>query len=352
MSDTSLSQTPPRRSIPLRWLALILAVIVIATLPLELTLGFLNQAAARLPDFATIFLGIFIEAAPFLLFGTLASGLVEVFISQDTLARLLPRQPALGALAGGLLGLFFPVCECGVVPLTRRLLRKGLPLSTGIAFLLAAPVLNPIVILSTAAAFGFGGVLALRLALSLLIAVLTGLVFAAEPDPVHILRAVDTPASPVTPLQPLVLAQPASAPTRLARLRAALGIALDEFFEMGRFLIFGAGLAAGMQVFIPQAALLDIGSGPLASVLVMNGVAVLLSICSTVDAFVALGFVGTFSGGAILSFLVFGPMVDIKSVLMYGQVFRPRPVLYLVLIPFLVSLLAGLLINYAFPGLT
>ena len=93
---------------------------------------------------------------------------------------------------------------------------------------------------------------------------------------------------------------------------------------MGRYLVMGAMLAAVLQTFIPQTALLAIGNGPLLSVLVMLALAVLLSICSTVDAFVALGFVGTFSFGSILSFLVFGPMVDIKSILMYLQVLPPQ----------------------------
>ncbi|MCA2001699.1 MAG: permease, partial [Chloroflexi bacterium] len=132
-------------------------------------------------------------------------------------------------------------------------------------------------------------------------------------------------------------------------LRQALLIAADEFFEMGRYLIIGAMLAAALQTFIPQASLLAIGGGPVLSVLVMLALAVILSICSTVDAFVALGFIGSFSFGSVLSFLVFGPMVDIKSVIMYLQVFRRKPVAYLVAIPFMMSLLAGVLFNYLQP---
>ncbi|MEW6241979.1 MAG: permease, partial [Chloroflexota bacterium] len=267
-----------------------------------------------------------------------------VFLPPNAIARFIPRRGGLAALTGGLLGLFFPVCECGVIPLTRRLIRKGLPLSAGVAFLLAAPVLNPIVILSTAAAFGVGKVLWLRLGLSLLIAVVTGLVFSVEADPQSVLRETHeththerdhahTPAS------------------RAEKWRAALLIAIDEFFEMGRYLVVGAMLAALMQTFVPQAALLSVGQGALLSVVVMAALAILLSICSTVDAFVALGFVNTFSAGSILTFLVFGPMVDIKSMLMYSRAFRARPILYLVLIPLLMSLLSGSLINLYFPGL-
>lgn len=135
----------------------------------------------------------------------------------------------------------------------------------------------------------------------------------------------------------------------LEKIRSALLVTADEFFEMGRYLVFGSVLAAALQTFISQSVLLTIGSGPVLSVLVMLGLAVLLSICSTVDAFVALGFVGTFSFGSVLSFLVFGPMVDIKSVLMYLQVFKRRSVFYIVAIPFMISLLSGLVFNYLFP---
>jgi uncharacterized membrane protein YraQ (UPF0718 family) len=231
------------------------------------------------------------------------------------------------------------------VPLTRRLLRKGLPLPAGIAFLLAAPVLNPIVIASTAAAFGWGRLLLLRVGLSLLIAVITGLVFAVERQPWPILR----PTEWVTGEE--YLSAPASSNSNplLEGGRRILFIAQDEFFEMGRYLVIGAAMAAGMQVFIPQSAFLAVGQGPLISVVVMVILAVLLSICSTVDAFVALSFSGAFSAGSILAFLVFGPMVDIKSVLMYGHLFRARPVLYIILIPLLLSLLGGLLVNYYLP---
>ena len=133
------------------------------------------------------------------------------------------------------------------------------------------------------------------------------------------------------------------------KIHQALLVTADEFFEMGRYLILGSLLAAGLQTFVPQTSLLAIGTGPVLSVLVMLSLAVLLSVCSTVDAFVALGFQGAFSFGSVLSFLVFGPMVDIKSIIMYMQVFRRRSVAYLAAIPFLMSLLAGVIFNYVRP---
>ncbi len=137
-------------------------------------LAFIGQ---RFQTFVTIFLGIFIEATPFLLAGSIVSGLLAVFVDQAMIARFAPRQPLLAALAGACMGLIFPVCECGVVPVTRRLYEKGLPMSVGIAFLLAAPVINPVVIFSTWSAFGFGEILWRALPLAFWWQLLVGLIF-------------------------------------------------------------------------------------------------------------------------------------------------------------------------------
>lgn len=302
--------------------------------------------------FTTVFLGIFIEALPFLLLGTIASGLVEAFLDQEAIHRYFPKSPFLGAVCGGFLGLFFPVCECGVVPLVRRLFRKGFPIPAGISFLLAAPVINPIVIFSTATAFGFGNILLLRVGLTLLIAVLTGLIFTVIPTPWEILRPTPWITSNLEGNNPDLSVHSQQQNQRnhsfFQKIGQAFLVALDEFFEMGRYLIFGSIIAAGMQTFIPQTILLGIGKGPVLSVLVMMGLAILLSICSTVDSFVALGFVNTFSTGAILAFLLYGPMVDIKSTLMFLRVFKSRPVLYMIVIPFLLVLLVGVSMNTFF----
>ena len=315
----------------------VLAVILFSILPFSLLIAL----GPKLNLFATVFLGIFIEALPYLLIGTLISGIVEVFVDREQIIRFVSNRTLRAAVTGALMGLVFPVCECGVIPLARRLFHKGLPLSAGVAFLLAAPVLNPIVIFSTAAAFGWGPMLLWRVGFTLLIAVIVGLVFSIEQSPSNILTGSLTLSHEHTHAE--------TDSSFGEKIQQALIICADEFFEMGRYLIIGAILAALLQTFIPQTALLSVGSGPVLSVLVMQVLAVILSICSTVDAFVALGFTGAFSFGSILSFLVFGPMVDIKSMFMYLQVFRRRPVVYLVVLPFLMSLLAGITFNYFMP---
>jgi uncharacterized membrane protein YraQ (UPF0718 family) len=342
-------------------LVLAIAVLFLATLSPEELRGL----AGGYRTFVTIFLGIFIEALPFLLLGTLASGLVEVFVSRDALGRVVPHNRLGAVVTGGLMGLAFPVCECGVVPLTRRLFRKGVPLSVGVAFMLAAPVINPVVIASTYAAFGWGPVFVGRFLFTLLIAVAVGLIFSVAQHPLRLLQPSAWPTAPdgTNPAcragqhsEELSAGNPTAVnSTRVLeapissslshRLTRALVIAGDELFEMGKFLVVGCLLAAGMQTLIPQSALLSIGSGALVSVVAMLVLAFVLSVCSTVDAFLALAFVNTFTVGSILAFLVFGPMVDIKSVVMFTTVFRPRVVLYLVLLPLMMSLFLGLFLN-------
>jgi uncharacterized membrane protein YraQ (UPF0718 family) len=301
----------------------------------------------RIATFTTVFLGIFIEAVPFLLLGTMASGLVEVFLRRDWLLQRLPGHPIVGAVLGGSMGMIFPVCECGTVPLTRRLIAKGLPASIGIAFLLAAPVVNPIVIASTIAAFGMSHMVLWRVLLSLFIAVLVGVIFSVENRTSHLLRSTGSHHHHPMTFEEVVDGNRVYSRTR--QLQQAMAIAGDEFFEMGRYLVLGALLASLMQAFLPQALLLGISKGPVLSVLVMIALAVVLSVCSTVDSFVALAFVGSFTPGSILAFLVFGAMIDIKSVFMYSGVFQRRVVLYLILLPFFLTLIVSVSINLFLP---
>lgn len=298
----------------------------------------------RVQTFVTIFQGIFIEAAPFLVAGALASGLISEFVDPLLIQRFSPRRMLPAALTGGLLGLAFPVCECGVVPVTRRLYRKGLPLSTGISFLLAAPIINPVVIASTLVAFGWSAVFWWRLAAALLIAVLVGMLFhRAKPE--AILR-VEEQHHTEHACTCCGHDEVAETPARFgARFWRALTIAGDEFLEMAHFLVIGCLLAAAMQVLLPQSVLLAWGQGPVLSVLALMTLAFVLSVCSTVDAFIALAFVNTFSPGAVLAFLIFGPMVDIKSLLLFRQVFNRRAIFYLVLLPLLLTALFAIAYN-------
>ena len=324
--------------------------------------------ADRLQAFTTIFLGIFIEAAPFVAIGALLSGVIETGVSARTLARWVPDRPGAGVLAGAALGMIFPVCECGVVIVVRRLLRKGLPPPVAIAFLLGAPVLNPVVIASTATAFGFGWMLAARLGLSLVVAVTVATVFrTARPDDVlpaggdaghdhhghdHHDHDHDHDHEHHDRDSHGCGREPAPAP-----LGRRLGpFAFDsllhgaaDLFDMGRYLVIGCVLAALLQTVMPQSVLLDIGRGGVGSVATMLGLGYLLSVCSSVDAFLALAFTNTFAPASILAFLVFGPMVDVKSTLLFLRVFRPGAVIYLIVLPLVVTFTAAVILHNLVP---
>jgi hypothetical protein len=333
----------------------VLITIVVAGLAHSVT-----DPGATLGTFSTRFLGIFIEVVPFLLAGSLTSGFIEVFVNRNLIARCVPRNRILATVSGAFLGFAFPVCECGVVPVTRRLYSKGLPVSVGVTFLLASPVMNPIVLVSTWSAFGFGTVLIGRFVITLVVAVAVGLVFAFKARERDLLRpdamlAISGGAAETA--EASLVAAPARAQRSVAgrlalllpRVRAALGLASDEFFDMGRYLIVGSLLAAAMQTLVSQEVLTSLGHGPVTSVVAMQGMAYVLSVCSTVDAFLALAFRGTFTTAAILTFLTFGPMVDIKSTLMFLGVFKPRVVVYLIVLPLVMTMAIGIWLNLNVP---
>lgn len=303
---------------------------------------FFSQALQRLSTVATIFLGIFIEALPYLLLGIVASGFIEVFVNKDLILRFIPKNRILAILIGSVLGLLFPVCEHSVIPLTRRLYNKGLPVSMGITFILSAPVMNPIAIAITLAAFGMGPVFWGRIILVPVIAIITGLIFSFQKDE-EILASLPENLVFDCPHCGHAVDSQSSIKEKILQSIELVG---DEFFEIGLYFIIGALLAALLQTLVPQSVLLAIGGGPVLSILIMILLAVILNICSRVDAFVALSFVGSFSTGSILAFLVYGPMIDIKSIMMLTRVFKKKTILYLALIPLFLVILASLFITF------
>jgi len=312
---------------------------IAATLLLLLLVLFLTYyppTADIFTTFTAIFVEILVQALPFLLVGCLAGGVVEAFLGENLLERMIPRSTLGGAIFGSLLGLFFPIGECGVIPLARRLFRKGMPVSSGIAFLLAAPVINPIAIFSTAAALGFGKLLVLRVGCTWLTAIISGFILSAYAARKEIFQPIqNSPSASV----------PEEAPAISAKVKQAFQTAWSDFLDMGQYLILGGLIAAGLQTFIHQSDLLKFGSGTVLPVLVMMGLAIIQSICSTADPYVALRFTGIFSSSSILSYLVVGPMVDIKNILLFSRVFRQRATALLAIAPLVIVFLISLVLN-------
>lgn len=276
-----------------------------------------------LPDFAYSFLSVVLEGVPFILAGVVLSGLIDAFLPPRVLARLLPRHPAGGILLGGALGAILPMCECGIVVVIRRLLQKGLPLSSATAYMLAAPVVNPIVAVSTYAAFRGQGPLEMmlcRIALSFAVAVVIASI-------VHFLRRAwvlrpDLVAAPVIDDHPDVRSGKEKA---AAAVRAATG----DFLDVTVFFVLGAAVATLFNTSVNQQVIMPLADDRTLAVGSMMALAALLSLCSTSDAFVAATFTA-FPSAAKLAFMSFGPVVDLKLVFIYGLVFRKRFIGFLV----------------------
>lgn len=291
-----------------------------------------NIFSFSLPDFSFAFLSILLEGLPFLLLGTVLSGLIDQFLPARLMTRLLPRNAFAGALVSGLLGILFPMCECGVVPVIRRLMAKGLPPANAITYMLSAPIVNPIVAISTYAAFRGQAPLQitlLRLGTGYFVAVLVGLVVHHLPLR-HVLKAgvIADIANPRG-----LAGGPASGGIR-ARLWGALAVCTGDFLNMTVYFVLGAAVAAVFNISVNQEIILPLATNDWLATGSLMALAGTLCLCSTTDAFIAATF-PMFPVAAKLAFLVFGPMIDLKLVFIYSSVFRKR---------FIAGLLVGLFV--------
>lgn len=282
-------------------------------------------------DAITVFQGIVIEAAPFILLGVLVSSLLGAFVTDAMILRIMPRNRLLGVIGGALFGFLFPVCECGNIPVARRLLQKGVPPHVVISFLLAAPVFNPVVMLATWTAFrDQPAMLYWRVGLTLAIAIIVGLLFSLHPRPKEMMAMTH---------------EAHHDHHHEGRVQHLMATMAQEFMEMMAILIVGATLASLVQIVVPRTAITALGHGPVLSVLVMMLLAFVISICSTVDAFFALSFSTSFSSHALLAFLVFGPMIDIKTLVMLRSTFRPSIIAWLAALTALLTLAGTLFLS-------
>lgn len=298
-------------------------------------------------SFKIMFISLILEAFPFILLGVLFSSLLQVFVSDEMIRRLTPRHALGGVLFGSLLGIIFPLCECGMIPVVRRLIRKGMPAYIGIVFILAGPILNPIVYAATFTAFrSRPEIVYTRMGLAFVVAVTIGLLLYRfmKSNP---LREPKVSLAITDGHHHHSHDHGGNGNTR-GRLASTFSHASDEFFEMGKYLIFGAMLTALIQTGLSREVLIGIGNHPLFAHVFMMGFAFILSICSTSDAFVAASFAGTFGGGSLLAFLVFGPMIDLKSTLMLLSAFKTKVVLWLIVLTFVFTLAGSIITERLF----
>jgi uncharacterized membrane protein YraQ (UPF0718 family) len=303
---TDVPAPAPRwRPGPVEWLAIaLIAVVILHGVIAGLFTG------ARVTTWTTVFVSVMVQATPFLVFGVALSAVIAVFVPQSFFTRALPRRPSLAVPVASAAGVVLPGCECGSVPIAGALVRRGVTPAAALAFLLSAPAINPVVLASTAVAFpGQPGMVVARAAASIVTACVMGWLWLRIgrpewiklPDRAHL--------------------------DGMNRAEAFWASCRHDIAHAGGFLVLGAMAAATINVIVPAAWLQQVADQPVLSILALAVLAVVLSICSEADAFVAASLT-QFSLTARLAFLVVGPMIDLKLFAMqagfFGRGFAAR----------------------------
>ncbi|KHK95915.1 permease [Microbacterium mangrovi] len=332
-----MRRTPaPRGRIP-RWatglgigiLLLMLAFAVNALAPAAMP-----PLPSRVQDGLTLSISVLLESLPFVVLGVVLSIVVQVWVPPGAIERVLPRAGWARRAVLSLLGMIVPVCECGNVPFARGLLMRGISVPETLTFLVAAPIVNPIVIITTYQAFGMSdGILIARLVGGFLIANLVGWIYSRHPNADGMLTGRFLDARDV------VTHEPGGRWTR------SLAQFIVELRAVMPALVIGSAIAGAVQVLIPRDALLAIGSSPVLSVVAMMLLAMIVSICSNVDAFFALSFASTFTPGSIVALLIVGPLVDIKMLALLRTTFTARVIAGMVVIVVLASFVLAVGVN-------
>ncbi|MFS0907208.1 permease [Priestia aryabhattai] len=278
----------------------------------------------------TIFISILIEALPFILLGVIISGIIQIFVTDEMMAKAIPKNKFGAIVLASVIGALFPACECGIVPITRRLMAKGVPLYAAIPFMLTGPIINPVVLFATFVAFGNDWKIMIeRGVVAFLVSLIVGLILAFQFK---------------TPQVKNEILVHTSSKKMSEKIGEALKHTIDEFFSVGKFVIIGGLIAAAMQTYVKTSTLMALGHGAVSSNVVMMGLSYILSLCSSADAFIASSFRSTFNDSAIIAFLVFGPMFDIKNTLMMLSQFKTKFVFSLFAYVFILVLVLSLLI--------
>ncbi|MED3916231.1 permease [Priestia megaterium] len=278
----------------------------------------------------TIFISILIEALPFILLGVIISGIIQIFVTDEMMAKAIPKNKFGAIVLASVIGALFPACECGIVPITRRLMAKGVPLYAAIPFMLTGPIINPVVLFGTFVAFGNDWKIMIeRGVVAFLVSLTVGLILAFQFKTPQVKNEI----------------HPHTASKKMSeKIGDALKHTIDEFFSVGKFVIIGGLIAAAMQTYVKTSTLMALGHGVVSSNVVMMGLSYILSLCSSADAFIASSFRSTFNDSAVIAFLVFGPMFDIKNTLMMLSQFKTKFVFSLFAYVFILVLVLSLLI--------
>ena len=321
---------PDERSASVTGAAALVTVLAFVVLARTVLVTVLDRPGVR--TWTTVFVAICVQALPFLVLGVTTSGLIVAFLPDGALTRALPRRALWSVPAAAAAGALLPGCECSSVPVAGRLIERGAPAPAALAFLLAAPAINPVVLVATSIAFAGRPVVVLaRFLASLVAAIVVGWIWARW-HPVEVTPGSDRPTTgsspefstrPTAPAAASGTADEAADRPTPTPLTTFVGAAHHDLLHAGGYLVLGAALAATLQTVVPTSALDRVaGAGPLA-VAALAGLAVIVAVCSEADAFIAASLV-QFSLTARLAFMVVGPMVDVKLIAMQAGTFGRR----------------------------
>lgn len=308
---------------PLNITTLLLLILVVCFVFVSPILIINKSLTNSFQQLNTIFLSILIESIPFVLIGVIIAGFIQIFITEEHIQAWIPKGKVKAILMSCVVGSLFPACECGIVPIVRRLTEKGVPLHAGIGFLLTGPLINPIVILSTYIAFGNNMKIALlRMGVGFIAAFVIALIVSYLFKSNQLKNRQRSNTTHIKTNQLPIF----------HRIKGMLEHSIDEFFDMSKYLIIGAFVAAALQTFVSAQSLLLFGDSVYHSTIVMMALAFFLSLCSEADAFIGSSFRNLFPTTSILAFLVYGPMIDLKNMIMLLGVFKSKFVFILFIV--------------------
>ena len=292
-------------------------------------------------DISIIFISIFLESLPFLLLGALISSIIETFVSNETIAKIIPKNKVLGSLVGVFLGLFIPACDCAVIPISKRLIKKKVPINVAISFMLASPIINPVVLLSTYYAFYNTNpeIFWYRLLFGIVIALVIGIIMGI------IYNKKDV-------LSNKVESDECECHNHECHHHHGHGNKLEsiikhttiDLFEVVKYLIFGALLASIVQVVLPRSILTMFNDNKVLSIIVLMLFAYLISLCSTSDSFIGKSLLSTFGTSSIIAYLLIVPMIDIKNTIVLLGNYKKKFVFTLISLIFIVIFISSVLV--------
>ena len=280
-------------------------------------------------NISIIFISIFFESFPFLLLGAFISSLIEVFVSDDKMASIIPRNRILGTLVGIFMGFFIPACDCAVIPIAKRLVKKKIPLNVCVSFMLASPIINPVVLLSTYSAFYRTNpeIFYLRLILGIIIAFVIGIILDIFFGKSVVAVGEDKCCCCHKSTNKFV---------------SVINHTINDLFDVLKYLIFGALIASVFQVVIPRNIIN--GFNGVLSIFILMLFAYLVSLCSTSDSFVGKSLLTYFSKSSIVAYLLLGPMIDIKNTIVLLGNFNKKFVVTLISLIFIFVFIFSLIV--------